>query len=209
MPWGDKFPLSWPEAWKRTPAHAREKSRWRVDTSRMVAELNRQVGLFSANVWVISSNMPRSSRDGGILLGSTGLIQDPGVALYYSTNKWKERVIACDKYANAFHNMYAIALTLDALRAIERAGASQILDQAFTAFGALPAAAGATPVRPWWEVLGLQEAAIKGGYVDLTMVEAKFRELARAAHPDRNGGDDTAFKELNAAIEQARGHFKK
>ncbi len=53
----------------------------------------------------------------------------------------------------------------------------------------------------------MKEQAITGGFVDLTMLEAKFRELAKVAHPDRNNGNDGAFKELNTAIAAARIHF--
>lgn len=204
----DSFPLDWPADWKRTPAHNREKPAYRISDSRAVDELTHELKLFGAHGIVVSSNIA-VKRDGSMYANQAASVDDPGVAVYYSTRQFSDRVIACDKWERVYHNVYAIAKTIAAMRAIQRAGASQILDRAFTAFGALPSAAAAPKVRPWWEVLGLQEAAIKGGFVDLIMIEAKYRELARAAHPDRNGGHDTALVEINGAIEQARRHFGK
>jgi len=200
----DKYPLQWPEGWKRTPTNMRRRSNWKVSDAQMANELVAELRRFGTHATVISSNVPRNARDGSIKVSVSGLLDDPGVAVYYSTSKWKERVIACDKWDNAFHNMYAIARTIHSLRAIERAGASQILDQAFTAFGALPAAAAAPAARPWWEVLGIEEGAVR--FLDLTMCDAKYRELARAAHPDR-GGSDAAMAELNRAREEMRRHY--
>lgn len=198
------FPLQWPEGWKRTLPHLRRRSAWKVSDSQMADELVGELRRFETQGAIISSNVPRNTRDGSIKVSVSGLLDDPGVAVYYSTSKWKDRVIACDRWVSAFHNMYAIARTIESLRAIERAGASQILDQAFTAFGALPAASNVPPVRPWWEVLGLPKEALS--FATLVMVEAQYRDLASKAHPDR-GGSDAAMAELNRAREEAKRHF--
>jgi hypothetical protein len=97
-----------------------------------------------------------------------------------------------------------IGLAIDGLRAIDRAGATQILERAFTAFGALPPAPDVAPKRPWWEALGLPKEALS--FATLAMVEAQYRELAAKAHPDR-GGSPAALVELNQAREEARQHF--
>jgi hypothetical protein len=131
-------------------------------------------------------------------------VDDPGVAVYWSTRAFKERVIACDKWAYVYDNIHALGLTIAALRSIDRAGATQVLEQAFTAFGALPAAAAAPVARPWWEVFGLPQEAVK--LLDLTMCEARYRESARKAHPDA-GGSTEAMAELNRAREEMRRHY--
>jgi hypothetical protein len=131
-------------------------------------------------------------------------VGDPGAAVYWSTSSFKDRVIACDKWADVYSNIHALGLAIEAMRAIDRAGASQVMERAFTAFGALPPAAKAAPVRPWWEVLGLPKEALS--FATLPMVEAQYRELARKAHPDQ-GGSAGAMVELNRGLEQARAHF--
>lgn len=200
----EAYPLQWPEDWKRTIL--REKPRYRITDGQALIELKEALRRFGASNVVISSNIAIKA-NGEMYANQAMSAEDPGVAVYYSTAQFKDRVIACDKWQRVYHNVYAISRALEALRAVDRAGASQILDRVFTAFGALPAAAAAPVARPWWETLGVKEQAISGGYVDLTMLEAKFRELAKVAHPDRNGGADGAFKELNTAIAAARIHF--
>jgi len=200
----ESYPLQWPEDWKRTAL--REKPRYRVTDGVALSELRASLKRFGASNVVISSNIAVKA-NGEMYANQAASVEDPGVAVYYSTEQFKDRVIACDKWQRVYHNVYAISKALECIRGIDRAGASQILDRVFTAFGALPASANAPVARPWWEVLGSKEQAIKGGYVDLTMLEAKFRELAKIAHPDRNGGNDGAFKELNTAIAAARIHF--
>lgn len=202
----EAYPLNWPADWERTHPNARERPRYRVTDGVALRELHESLRKFGASSVVISSNIAVKA-NGEMYANQAASIEDPGVAVYYSTAQFKDRVIACDKWQRVYHNAYAISKALEGLRAVDRAGASQILDRIFTAFGALPAPADAVKARAWWEVLGVKEQAITGGYVDLTMLEAKFRELSKTAHPDRNGGNDAAFVELNAAISAARRHF--
>jgi hypothetical protein len=201
------YPLQWPEGWKRTPGHQRQRARYKlpneVATRHLLDEL-RRLGAHRESL-VVSTN---------IVLRNDGLpyvnqpkyaTEDPGVAVYWSTRSFKDRVIACDKWDSVYDNIHAIGLAVEGMRAIERAGASQVLERAFTAFGALPPAASAPVERPWWEVLGMPKEALS--FATLTMVEAQYRETARKAHPDQ-GGSAGAMVELNRAIDQARKHFR-
>ncbi len=77
--------------------------------------------------------------------------------------------------------------------------------RAFQAFGALPAAAAAPVTRPWWEVLNFPQDWIAG--LTPPLIEARFRELALEAHPDR-GGSDAAMAELNRAKADALAHLR-
>lgn len=201
----DAFPLQWPEGWARTLAHRRGRARYKLTpdaaTGHLVAELGR-LGALRSSV-VVSSNVPL--RRDGLPYSNGRSPEDPGIAVYWSTNAFKDRVIACDKWDKVHDNIHAIGLAIEGLRAIDRAGASQILERAFSAFGALPPSSAAPVVRPWWEVLDIPQSAI--GVLSIAMVEARYRELATKAHPDR-GGSDAAMAELNGAREQAREHYK-
>jgi len=55
--------------------------------------------------------------------------------------------MAIDRYSTVEGNLAAIAATLDAMRAIERHGATVILERTFADFMALPAPVAA---REWW-----------------------------------------------------------
>lgn len=200
----EAYPLAWPEGWARTAAHRRRRAPYKLNpeaaTQHLVAELGRLGAI--KNTVVISTNMP--IRRDGLPYANVRAPEDPGVAVYWSTQAFKDRAIGCDKWDKLHDNIHAIGLAIAALRAIDRAGASQILERAFSAFGALPASSAAPIVRPWWEVFGFTQAII--GALSMPMVDARYRELASKNHPDR-GGSAEAMTELNAAREQAKAHY--
>jgi len=195
-----RYPLCWPANWKRTSNRAGAqfgKNEKRIDgftdkrrlsiadaIDRIGVELTR-LGVKHENV-IISTNVPLNLS--GVPMGNRGEPSDPGVAIYWTQNG-KSQCMAIDRYTRVADNMAAVAATLEALRAIERHGGGSILERAFIGFAQLPASS-----RPWREVL-------KFGLATPTrpMVEERFRELAKQAHPDKPGGDDERMAELNAA----------
>jgi len=197
-------PLQWPEGWSRTPISQRRRAPYKLTPDRAASELIHSLkllGVMGGSI-IVSTNIP--VRKDGLPYSTLREPDDQGVAVYWHTRAHGERVMACDKWLRVHENIRAIGLAVEGLRAIDRAGASQILERAFSAFGALPASSAAPVVRPWWEVLGLQEGSLQ--FVDAVMCEAKYRDLARKAHPDQ-GGSEAAMTELNQAREQMRQHF--
>lgn len=180
-----QYPLSWPRGWKRTqaPQHSRFDTSPERATRGLLAEIERLGGRLP----VISSNA--QYRQDGMPYARQGYIGDTGVAVYFQ-RKGKSVVFACDTYVSLHDNIHAIAKTIEALRAIKRHGASEMLDRAFTGFAALPAPGAA---RAWWAVLGVSESATADE------IRAAHRRLASQHHPDKGG---TA--EQMAAINKAR-----
>ena len=199
------YPLQWPSDWKRTAPTERRRAAYKVTDGQCLKSLEAELRRIGASNIVISTNI-QTKPNGLPYVNQPGVIEDPGVAVYYSTQDFKDRVIAGDKWQRVYHNAYAIAKALEALRAVERSGATQILDRIFSAFGALPAAEAAPKTRAWWDVLQLTRSAIDQGVIDLPMLEARYRTLAKRAHPDA-GGAPGAMAELNEAMAAARRHF--
>jgi len=202
----DAFPLQWPEGWKRTALLQRRRAPYKVTPDQAQREMIRSLTLLGADrrTIIVSSNVP--VRQDGLPYANTRKPTDVGVAVYWNTKAFGERVVACDKWDQVHANIRAIGLALEGMRAIERAGATQILERAFTAFGALPPAEAVPVTRPWWEVFGLTQDVV--GVLSLPMVEAKYRELAKKLHPDTFGtGSQEAFVELGVALEQAKAHY--
>lgn len=195
------FPLRWPDSWPRTPMHKRGRSKYKQTAASALDHLRGALGRLNARQVIISTNVPLR-RDGTHYVDD-GNFDDPGTAVYWTDNRG-EHVMACDRWTKVYENEYAISVAIEALRTIERSGATQILDRAFAAFGALPPATGAPRVVPWFEVFDFPEALLKS--LSLPMVEARYRELAAKAHPDK-GGTVEAMAALNSAIAQARRHY--
>lgn len=207
-----RYPLAWPAGWKRTSFNNRKvaafSKRETVSTGvpggnnwtrkkplevgdgvrRLLGELRR---LHASNI-IISSNL-RLRQDGLPIAGQSRILDDPGVAVYFRL-KGKARVLACDKWRSVADNLAAVAGHIEAIRASDRYGVGD-LDQAFAGYTALPA----NTAADWRSVFGIPA----GGLVTPAMVEDRFREMARKAHPD-SGGSELAMARLNEAREFAR-----
>jgi hypothetical protein len=194
------FPLEWPTGWPRTEGWKRSRakfSRYKNELSvadgltRVLRELDR-MGIRRDDV-VVSTNV-RTRLDGWPRSDQPNP-DDPGVSVYWQEGKHR-RVMAIDIYDRVADNLGAVAATIEAMRAIERHGGAQILERAFTGFEALP---NPHASKTWRDVLGFTPSE-RPSFAD---VEARYRTLAQARHPDR-GGSDNAMAEINRARDQAR-----
>jgi hypothetical protein len=194
-------PLAWPAGWKRsdTRDNGRFGSRRKHDTysyqvkkpitvaaavERVRAELSR-MGLRDDDV-VISTNL--KLRLDGLPRSDQRAPEDPGAAVYWIDASGATRCMAIDRYDQVERNLAAIAATLEAMRAIERHGGTEILDRAFTGFAALEAPA----EKPWHVVLGCPADA------STEHVQRNYRRARSAFHPDR-GGDTETFHAITRA----------
>jgi hypothetical protein len=210
----ERYPLSWPQGWKRTPPGQRKHAQFKtVKTEyrnvgghsysvkksqeltvaqalrdRLLPEL-RRLGVADRDV-VVSSDIPVRN-DGMPYSNERSVTGDPGVAVYFK-RKGKNQVLACDTWLRVADNLAAIAGHIEALRTIDRYGVGT-LDQAFAGYQALPAQA-----SPWWTVLEFEQRPTLW-----SIVEARHLELVRKHHPDRGGSPDTMAK-INAARDAAR-----
>lgn len=188
------YPLCWPDGWPRSKSRKEaqfKKYRNRLSVhdgiGRVLSELaqlhvRRDDCVISTNVQTRMDGFPRSDR---------GEPQDPGVAVYWQKGgKGQTKVMAIDRYNRVADNLAAVAATLEAMRAIERHGGAQILERAFTGFTALAAP------KSCWEILGLTPGS------GTSLIETRFRELARVHHPDV-GGDHGRMAEISAARDEA------
>lgn len=179
-----RFPLDWPPGWKRTKYPRRAP--FKVTPSQAERDMLDELRMMGAKRIIISTNR-RVNRDGSFSVARQTIF-DMGVAIYFRRNG-RDVVLACDQYDEIHANVRAIGKTIEALRGIERWGASDMLDRAFTGFEALPAP------EQWWQVLGVAQSA------DRDEISRAYRDLARTAHPDQ-GGSDAAMARLNAARDQ-------
>ncbi|MDB4942990.1 MAG: DnaJ domain protein [Labilithrix sp.] len=199
-----RYPLTWPAGQPRTPPGRRRDADFKVDLGRARDELLHSLQLLGGTSVVLSTNIPL--RQDGLPYANWREPDDGGVAVYFDraiptptpdepqhTTK-RPFVIACDTYRKVRWNLRAIGATVEALRAIQRHGASSMLEQAFTGFAALPQS---TAAPAWWDALGVPETA------DAITVREAYRELARIHHPDA-GGDHARMAEINRAFDAAR-----
>lgn len=185
------YPLAWPTGWPRTKSP--QNARFRVTPEKARQELIWEVERMGGRYIVLSTNLPLR-RDGRPYAGAKPDGGDHGVSVYFM-RKGKQMVFACDRWTLVEDNMRAIQKTIEAMRGIERWGASDMMERAFSAFEALPAP-GAK--RPWMAVLGFKPGSI----VTRADVELAFRDLSKRHHPDV-GGTHEAMAELTVAKQEA------
>ena len=193
--------MSWPLAWvtgrPRTPAPDRKIALWRNEGRRLtltngqqrlrdqVAAMTPVRAHYRVQDIVLSTNIrftASGARDRNV---SRQDPEDPGVAFYFNLDR-QPYALACDRWDTVADNIAAIAAHIEALRGQERWGVAD-LRQAFAGHIALPAP------EQWWQVLGVQPTATAAE------IQAAWRSLIAAAHPDRAGGSDHAAARINAA----------
>jgi hypothetical protein len=188
----DAYPLQWPLGWARTHCDDRRASLFQVSFARSRDEVLRSVRLLGGEDVVISSNLPLKRN--GQPYASQAEPTDPGIAVYWTQDR-QPRVMACDCWRTVRDNLRAVGLTIDALRAIDRSGATQLLERAFTGFAALPESTAV--VRSWRDVLHLN-----GQPVTQRDVLEAFKRRLPFCHPD-SGGSHDLMVELNRARDEA------
>ncbi len=191
----EAFPLTWPASQQRTPRSRRKQSAFKLQFGQARDELLAEIRRMVTRNIIISTDAPL--RRDGLPYADKVEPPDPGVAVYferYSGGKWKPYVIACDTYHRLRFNMRAVGVTIEALRAIERHGGSQLMEQAFTGFAQLP---GHICEPSWWDTLGVSPEA------SMEQIDVAYEALARTHHPDA-GGDHEQMARINKARDSAR-----
>lgn len=205
-----RFPLCWPDNVGRRAPQIRLRPQFAERsiasaTTMLLAEINRLNNRpwdYSDEQVVISTNL--RLRADGLPRSDQGEPADTGAAVYFTlrfsrNGKPAERpcVLTCDKWIKVAWNLYAITKDIEAQRARDRWGCTN-LEQAFRGYLAIPERCGGPS---WWELLGVPSSA------GPDVLRAAYKEKAKTAHPDV-GGDVEAWARLQEAYDQALGQFR-
>jgi hypothetical protein len=188
------YPLHWPHGMPRTRSPG--GSKFKTSLSGALSNLTNELRRFGNDTGkpvkdlILSSNVTLTSQRP----------QDPGIACYFT---WDgiDCCIAIDRYASVEDNVQAISLIIEAERTKMRHGGLNIVRAGFRGYAALPPPRDASGqlAPPWRQVL-FGNPDIR---VTRAEVEAKYRELVKAKHPDR-GGSAAEFNAIVEATRQAR-----
>jgi len=206
------YPLQWPARLPRTQPRARRysafgraqrgRSRAPLSPYEAAKEVLHELELLGAANMVITSLLP-TRHDG--LPYADGRSEDPGVAVWFVFDG-RDRVFACDQWHTHADNLHAIALSVGAMRGLERWGMADVVNRVFAGFAALPPGASDAPSEPprpaWRELFGVGDLAALPAEDLLAVVKGRYRKLIAEAHPDAGGTHDRAA-ELNAALAEA------
>lgn len=189
----DAYPLQWPGAWPRTEKPQRAAFKTPLAAAR--DELRIELRRLGATDVVISTNIIVNLD--GTYRSKQRVPEDRGVAVYFKLNG-EDQCFPCDRWNQVEYNLHAVALSIAALRGLERWGAKEMVAAAFRGFKALPANAIVTPytAKPWHEVLEVSPAASP------ETIKAAYRSMLLKHHPD-HGGDVADFHAVQRAYQEA------
>ena len=192
----EAYPLQWPLGYKRTPAGDKKHAAFQTSFAKARDEIIFHLKKMRGSDIIISSNVPLK-RDGtpySVPFGQyKNITDDTGIAVYFIFNK-EQKVICCDAYLSLDDNMQAINRTVEALRGIDRWKCSDIINQTFTGFKALPEKISVNG-HAWFEILEVKQTA------DANEIKEAFRKKAMQYHPDR-GGNIEMFDSIQKAYQQ-------
>lgn len=192
-----------------TPSLQRRGVPFKASLSTTLADLEHELQMIDATDAVLELAVtPRDVRKDGTLRADARRPAHPGVRLSFQSPHGALS-FTCDTYESRWAgqmpdwqaNLRAIVLTLEALRAVERHGATK--GQQYSGFAALPPGAGATPLGGMTRDEALMVLRIHSGLsireTTDVMLRKAYKGARAAAHPDRKGGDRGAWDRVEQA----------
>lgn len=193
----EAFPLHWPAGWPRTKSP--QSSRFNVSFVEARDGLLEEIKRLGGTLPVLSTNV--EIRRDGLPYANQPKPADRGVAVYF-LYKNKQRVFACDRWDDVKDNMRALQKTIEAIRGIERWGASEMMERAFSGFDALPPPSAAPhdyDKRHWRKVFGFGPTEP----ISRSYLLERYKAKAKYMHPDHPMGSERDMTELNVAKDEA------
>ncbi|MBV1778714.1 J domain-containing protein [Paeniglutamicibacter sp. ABSL32-1] len=189
----DAYPLQWPAHWPRTEKPQRSSFKTPLAAAR--EELKTELRRLKATNVVISTNI--IVNQDGTYRSKQRIPDDRGVAVYFNL-AGEAQCFPCDRWLQVEDNLHAVALSIHAIRGLERWGAQEMVNAAFRGFKALPAQTIVTPyqARLWYDVLEVSPTASP------QIIKAAYRQQLLKHHPDQ-GGELAAFNEVQKAYREA------
>ncbi len=192
--------------WPHQPCRSRKYSPFRAGYSDTLQLLDRELRHLRAKHIVIQADCDASMVRIDGQLRSGARLRGPGVIVSFESPKGAMS-FPCDTYTDWQANIRAIAMSLEALRAVDRYGVTQKAEQ-YRGWTALPDKSGDNI-----EAAAAAVVAMAGGMVSQVVAsrdswdEVRKRGCA-TMHPDRFGDDGTVFKQFMEAAGVLDRHHK-
>lgn len=193
-----------------TPEHKRRRAQFSASWSSTLEQLRKELEHLKATDVVLEIDVkPGNIRQDG-MMRADAKVNHPGVRLSFQTREHGALSRTCDTYNACWDmspwqaNVRAIVLTLEALRAVDRYGASS--GEQYVGFRALGAGSGATPMGATAAMTATEAREVLEQHSGIVVgasgsnSEARAYRIARGkTHPDRHGGDQTEWDRVAEA----------
>lgn len=185
--------------WDRQPALENRRSTFKTAYNKTLDKLEREIThLEGRDIRIEAGFALHQIRNDGWPRGGAAPAH-PGVVLYF-TSKDGPLCFPCGTFGTMGANLQAIALTLEALRAIDRYGATVGHEQ-YRGFTALPPAPKPMSVEGAAEFIAMNSSVSRGVVIEQADgYRLAYRQAATRLHPDVTGSNE-AFYRLGKAKE--------
>lgn len=204
-------PLS-DRTWLR-PATQRKRSAFDSTWSTTLELLDREVRHLGGRDVVIEVDVREQDIRLDGMLRANARADSPAVVVAFETRQHGPMLYRCDRFERSYRaasvgwqeNIRAIAKTLEALRSVDRYGATET-GQQYAGFKALPAGT----AMPASHMTRERAIAILASYVDVPpqhlnlepeSLRSTWRRARRLTHPDRHAGDQTKWDVVEQAAQ--------
>lgn len=186
-----------------TPTHKRIRTPFRAAYSKTLDKLEHELNRIHAQHITIEAYFRREQiRNDGWPL-SRALPSEPGVIVSF-TGKTGELSFPCDRYKSWEDNLRAIALALQALRAVDRYGVTQHAEQ-YKGWAKLPPAQETMQLQTACDFIGIHSGMYISEKNGAEMLKQAYKRAAAKLHPDNpTTGSHAQFVLLQKAEEAVR-----
>ncbi len=187
-----EYPLQWTQNQSRTKI--RKRAAFKIKSvSSAGDELFRELKRLGAKECIISSNLRVRMRGDGFYANQS--VDDVGISVFFKL-KGDNKVMSCDKWDKIEHNIWALCLSISAIRGLERWGGSSLLDGLFTGFKALPYNPTTVNETQYFENVNSREE-----------LRSRYKFHAKELHPDMLNGDAVKFNTMAEQYYKAKLRF--
>lgn len=182
--------------WPKQPTRNRQRSRFDSKHRDTMELLDRELSHLNARNIVIEADCDSSEirRDG--MLRSDAKLRGPGIVVRFESKK-ESLCFPCDTFTDWQDNLRAIAKALEALRMVDRYGVTSSGEQ-YRGWTALPDKSQESIFKSPEDAAAWIAAKIDVGLPPLPWSDGHKQFVRTSAiklcHPDRNGGNDAAWK---------------
>lgn len=204
-------PLS-DRTWLR-PASARQRARFDAKWTQTLTLLGKEIDHLGGRDVVIEVDVREQEIRLDGMIRANARAASPAVVVAFETRQHGPMLYRCDRFADTWsnrpgwqENVRAIALTLEALRAVDRYGATET-GQQYAGFKALPAGRAMPASHMTTDAARALLISLSGfaglddfdPWGDPYLVAKVVRSAKFTAHPDRNEGDQTVWDQVEQA----------
>lgn len=193
---------TWPG--KQTPSYSRKRAPFRIGYAERLELLEHELSKLGAKEIVIQAQFePKDIRNDG-WPRSSARTKGPAIIVSFKGTKGPLS-FPCDRYDSWEDNLYAIALSLEALRAVDRHGVTQNAEQ-YRGWQQIAAPAPenqsfatARDAAAWLARIADSPYAVTAVMVPGPAFESAYKTAARKLHPDAGGTHDDFVRLQQAA----------